>query len=72
MPLKPPNPGSLQALALGCKCPQGDNDFGRGSFYGKGLYLIREDCPLHVVGANLTPLGQVKLRRMVTPIDRGR
>lgn len=44
---KIPNPGSSQALAMGCLCPQMDNKYGVGSGWGKGAFWINMDCPLH-------------------------
>ena len=38
-----PNPGSDEAIALGCTCPVLDNGHGRGS----GPFWITVDCPLH-------------------------
>lgn len=47
---KIPNPGSSQALDMGCTCPVLDNYHGRGFFYpgaeGPAFY-IRADCPIH-------------------------
>ena len=52
----PPNPGSREALALGCRCPVLDNYYGRGIPYPRkdGLdpvehpsFWVNEDCPLH-------------------------
>ena len=40
-----PNPGSDEALDLGCTCPVLDNGHGRGR--GDGQFWIMEDCPLH-------------------------
>ena len=42
-----PNPGSVEANALGCPCPQMDNGYGdpaRREFDG---WVIREGCPVH-------------------------
>lgn len=47
-----PNPGSDEALAMGCLCPVMDNRRGRGSGYvdldGNPLWWINGDCPVHV------------------------
>ena len=42
-----PNPGSQTAIRLGCTCAILDNSYGRGSMYGKGVFWISADCPLH-------------------------
>lgn len=53
MPTKPkpktdtPNPGSDAALNLGCRCPVMDNGYGRGSLYGKDVFVMYGHCPLH-------------------------
>ena len=38
-----PNPGSREAIALGCRCPVIDNGHGRNG----PPFWIRDDCPLH-------------------------
>jgi hypothetical protein len=40
-------PGSDEALALGCLCPVIDNGHGRGYMGQPGIYVMRDDCPLH-------------------------
>ena len=43
-----PNPGSLEAIDLGCTCPRMDNANGLGlSFDGKREWWRSADCPLH-------------------------
>lgn len=48
-----PNPGSDEALALGCRCPVLDNSHGKGAWgypvdeSGKPSFWINENCPLH-------------------------
>ncbi len=46
-----PNPGSDEAMALGCRCGQLDNSHGRGSGYtdsdGAPLFWVDDTCPLH-------------------------
>lgn len=49
-----PNPGSPEAVELGCKCPVGENGHGRGAWNGAAkdeqgnpLFWVAEDCPLH-------------------------
>jgi len=42
-----PNPGSPEAVALGCRCPRMDNAHGAG-VHGAGMaWVTRNDCPLH-------------------------
>lgn len=43
-----PNPGSSEARAQGCICPQIDNHYGKGfPRRGEQVWWQREDCPLH-------------------------
>ena len=42
-----PNPGSDAALDRGCLCPVMDNGHGRGSMWGKDVFVITGGCPLH-------------------------
>lgn len=42
-----PNPGSDEAIKLGCCCPVMDNAHGRRN---DGLFWIVADCPLHGCG----------------------
>ena len=45
---KVPNPGSDEALAIGCKCPVMDNCYGKGYLVpGSGSFCIAEHCPIH-------------------------
>ena len=41
-----PNPGSDEALDLGCKCPILDNNHGKHVPW-QGGYIIVEGCPVH-------------------------
>lgn len=44
-----PNPGSVDALNRGCRCPEMDNVCGRGfPLDGELCFVINMDCPLHV------------------------
>jgi len=44
----PPNPGSDEALALGCTCPVMDNHHGAGLDYPNGpAFWVKGRCPLH-------------------------
>lgn len=40
-------PGSASAAAAGCNCPVMDNGRGRGWMGVAGLFVMRDDCPLH-------------------------
>ena len=43
-----PNPGSDDAVALGCKCPVMDNCRGRGIPTDGGVcFYYSDDCPMH-------------------------
>lgn len=43
-----PNPGSEEALKLGCKCPIIDNHYGEGmSFSNPPCFWVNAACPLH-------------------------
>lgn len=43
--LRPPYPGSDEAVERGCTCPVFDNHRGKG--FGDGMYYITPDCPVH-------------------------
>ena len=45
--MKEPNPGSDEALDLGCICPVLDNGHGKGSMYGKDVFIYTVGCPVH-------------------------
>lgn len=46
-----PNPGSPEAVAMGCRCPELDNGHGKGCGMtddkGEPLFWLNQDCPLH-------------------------
>lgn len=43
-----PNPGSPEAVSLGCTCPILDNGHGKGSYsHGPGMFYFSSDCPIH-------------------------
>ena len=48
-----PNPGSTEAIAIGCTCPVMDNAHGRGYMggmkdeHGNTLFVYALDCPVH-------------------------
>lgn len=42
-----PNPGSREAVALGCTCSVEDNNYGRGKKIGKAtVFWAQDDCPV--------------------------
>ena len=43
-----PNPGSDEAIAIGCTCPRMDNGRGRGAWGISGMFWRSLDCPVHV------------------------
>lgn len=49
MKKKVPNPGSKEALALGCSCPILDNSHGLGFPWEGNItsFWVSENCPLH-------------------------
>ena len=44
-----PNPGSKEAIKLGCTCPRMDNGHGKGAYTDKEgpKFWIDIDCPIH-------------------------
>ena len=45
-----PNPGSKEAIKLGCTCPVIDNRYGEGAYndeQGNPLFWMNDDCPVH-------------------------
>jgi hypothetical protein len=45
-----PNPGSDEAIKLGCKCPVIENHHGKGVQASDGLrFWYNADCPVHCV-----------------------
>lgn len=47
-----PNPGSKEAVEIGCTCPIADNNGGQGFFFGdpEPMFWNSSDCPLHGEG----------------------
>lgn len=41
-----PNPGTKEALDLGCKCPVIDNGYGKG-YLGSDTFIFNMDCEVH-------------------------
>lgn len=53
-----PNPGSDEALAIGCLCPVLDNNHGRGFPWPRGeSFWINGDCPIHGLAAGASREG---------------
>jgi hypothetical protein len=44
---KVPNPGSDEAVKIGCLCGRLDNNFGRGYYEDGKTFVYRLDCPIH-------------------------
>jgi len=43
-----PNPGSDEAIKLGCTCPVLDNEYGKGfPIDGQTCFWYTSDCPVH-------------------------
>lgn len=51
-----PNPGSNEAIALGCRCPILDNAHGIGYMGQSGVFCFTSDCPLHGDGIYWTTI----------------
>lgn len=52
-----PNPGSKEAMLLGCRCPRMDNEYGAGCYVdaaGVPQFWINGSCPLHA--ASVIPI----------------
>jgi len=53
IPTQIPNPGSKEAIDLGCLCAVVDNHYGKGYWpgvkdeNGEQLFCITQGCPLH-------------------------
>ncbi len=43
------NPGSEEAVKMGCKCALIDNHYGKGIPTGSGspIFWVNADCPIH-------------------------
>lgn len=62
-----PNPGSDEALDMGCTCAVLDNGHGKGYFGEPGVFVMSEDCPLHGSESNktMTELTSAKKAEMI-------
>lgn len=52
-----PNPGSEEAISIGCTCPVMDNGYGRGYLggvqdeTGQTVFVTNDNCPVHGSGS---------------------
>lgn len=53
--MKKPNPGSDEAVEMGCICPRMDNGYGKGHY--RGGFAIALDCIVH--GTEKKPLPEL-------------
>lgn len=53
---RPPNPGSKEAQNMGCLCPVLDNANGKGYMCIEGIFVYREDCPIHCASSTIRDL----------------
>lgn len=42
-----PNPGSDEALDMGCECPRIENHYGKGYMGNPNSFCVNQDCPIH-------------------------
>ena len=42
-----PNPGSDEAVEMGCICPIMDNHYGKGYMGNPDVFIYNSDCPVH-------------------------
>lgn len=49
-----PNPGSDEAMKMGCLCPVLDNNHGKHLPWTGGWW-VNEDCPVHVAPKSVLP-----------------
>lgn len=54
---KDPNPGSKEAIAVGCTCPVMDNHYGAGYGGQEGVFAYIQTCPIH--GWDISGLDEV-------------
>jgi hypothetical protein len=51
-----PNPGSAEAIKVGCTCSVLDNHHGQGYHKQPGIFVFTSGCPVHwPVGTDLGP-----------------
>ena len=44
---KIPNPGTEEAIKMGCTCPVIDNNYGKGYMGMKDTFVYTSNCPVH-------------------------
>ena len=44
---KIPDPGTEEAIEMGCICPVMDNEYGRGWHGQEGVFIYNSGCPVH-------------------------
>ena len=44
---KIPDPGTKEAIEMGCTCPVMDNEHGRGYMGQEGVFVHSSACPVH-------------------------
>ena len=44
---KIPDPGTEEAIEMGCTCPVMDNEYGRGWCGQEGVFVFNMGCPVH-------------------------
>lgn len=54
---KKPNPGSSEAIKIGCNCPVLDNNFGRGYYGSSTGFVYSINCPIHSSTISITNNG---------------
>ena len=42
-----PDPGTEEAIKMGCICPVMDNEYGRGWMGQEGVFIFNMGCPVH-------------------------
>jgi hypothetical protein len=64
-----PNPGSDEAIRLGCRCPVMDNEYGRGYMGVEGVFVYSENCSIH--GGELKKnKKEKKMNKKATPKEK--
>ena len=42
-----PDPGTKEAIEMGCTCPVMDNEYGKGYMGREGVFIYTANCPIH-------------------------
>ncbi len=56
-----PNPGSDEAVKIGCLCPVIDNHYGHGYQGEEGVFVYNSECPIHTI-----TLDELRMRMGIT------